>query len=77
MSWKCVVCGELDGRKGVVVNAVCHHCGKPLCIKHQVVLQDPAFGHDRENPRATAVHCKECWRKYHKVTSRQRKQRKS
>lgn len=76
MSWKCAVCGELDGRKNAVVNAVCHHCGKPLCAKHQVVLRDPAFGHDQENPPVWAVHCKECGRKHHRLAPRRRKGRK-
>jgi hypothetical protein len=76
MSWKCAVCGELDGRNKAVVNGVCHHCGKPLCTKHQVIVRDPDFGHDKENPRVRAVHCKECRKKHHRLALRQRKQSK-
>jgi hypothetical protein len=77
MTWKCAVCGEVDGRKNIVVNAVCHHCGKPLCEKHQVIVQDRDFGHDDDNPRVWAVHCKECRRKHHRLARIQRKRRNS
>lgn len=70
MFWKCAVCGALDDQKDTLVNAVCHHCGKPLCQQHQVRLVDPRFGNDSENPQPTAVHCTDCKRKYHQMGCR-------
>lgn len=77
MSWKCAVCGAVDGRDKAVVNAVCHHCGKPLCDKHQIVVRDSAFGHEDDDPPVWAIHCKDCGHRYHKVAPRTRRERKS
>lgn len=66
MTWKCGVCGTMDGQKNNPVDSVCHHCGKPLCARHQVVIVDRRFGFDRENSRPRAVHCRECKLKHHR-----------
>ncbi len=76
MAWKCAVCGEVDGRNKADVKAVCHHCGKPLCSQHQVVILDPDFGHEADDPLVWAIHCKACGRKHHWLAPRQRKGRK-
>jgi hypothetical protein len=59
MTWKCAICGETDGVNGGIVNAVCHHCGRLLCRRHQIIIRDPAFSRDK-GFRASAVHCPNC-----------------
>ena len=76
MSWKCAVCGAQEGEGDTLINGICHHCGKPLCQEHQIVLLDSVFGHDKENPRAEAIHCADCRRKYHRFVFGLRKRRK-
>jgi thymidine kinase len=44
------------------VNAVCHHCGKPLCQVHRLLLADEAFSRDDSGYLPTACHCSECRR---------------
>lgn len=54
----CASCGASQ-----MVNAVCHHCGRPLCNDKQfcrVELNDNAFA---DQPRA--VHCFDCARQFH------------
>ena len=38
MAWEC---GECNNRKDI--DAVCHHCGKPLCGEDQVWIADFVF----------------------------------
>ena len=73
MSWKCAVCGLVDGRGDTVVDAVCHHCGKPLCRKHQIELFDMAFSVTKVRERVWALHCAECRRSDHPLALRRKR----
>lgn len=47
MSWRCVDCGREEEDEGLWMIAVCHHCGKPVCVRsttrQRVSGPDPAF----------------------------------
>ncbi|MEV0675519.1 hypothetical protein AB0I60_03245 [Actinosynnema sp. NPDC050436] len=62
MAWECAECHTREGADEVFVDAVCHHCGKPLCHHDRVSVVDDAFG---EEDRQVAVHCKECKQRHH------------
>jgi hypothetical protein len=72
MAWKCVECVHAadggDGRSSAV-DAVCVHCGKPLCGQHKFEIVDEAFVLDPELGAKDnrAVHCEECRSRYHSV----------
>jgi hypothetical protein len=69
MAWECGECSGVDGKEGVTIKAICHHCGKPLCQKHQVIIVDDAFsGSAKEGARA--IHCDECRKVYHPKAAR-------
>lgn len=60
MPWRCAECGRAEQGRKVVINAVCHHCGKALCREHQRHVLDEAFhGHSGSAP-SSAIHCQEC-----------------
>jgi hypothetical protein len=66
MAWECAECI----RNGMT--AVCHHCGKPLCEEHEVVLTDDALAEYDPAPAELkrtlpddAVHCEDCQKQYH------------
>jgi hypothetical protein len=61
--WECSECGESSSP----VEAVCHHCGKPLCPNHLSVRHDPAFGAVK-GEQVWAVHCAGCRSKHHQRT---------
>ena len=45
---------NLNGEKkeiDVKISVRCHHCGKPLCQKHRILISDDAFGLDEEKVR--------------------------
>lgn len=44
---------EIEEREDgeVVVTARCHHCGKPLCQEHRILILDDAFSVDEEKVR--------------------------
>ncbi|MGW3996089.1 hypothetical protein [Amycolatopsis sp. NPDC004772] len=75
MAWKCSDCdAEEDSAGKVVVDAVCHHCGKPLCRLHQQAVLDDAFAVDTSAAMDSiglipvdriAVHCESCRRDHH------------
>ncbi|HET6289346.1 MAG TPA: hypothetical protein VFG15_21680 [Amycolatopsis sp.] len=71
MAWECGDCNAReDEEKGVAVDAVCHHCGKPLCREHQVIVGiDEAFAAPPEvlpiPGNRSAVHCDTCNRTHH------------
>ncbi|MFJ1762957.1 hypothetical protein ACIOD2_21780 [Amycolatopsis sp. NPDC088138] len=71
MAWECSDCNAReDEKEKVVVDAVCHHCGKPLCRDHQVIVgQDEAFAPAAPEEPAlrdrSAVHCESCRRTHH------------
>lgn len=61
MTWECAECHRAEG-KGVRIDAVCHHCGKPLCRDdRKLVPADSVFS----EPAADAVHCRSCKSEYH------------
>lgn len=53
-----LVCGICQREKGV--DALCHHCSKPLCAEHRILWPDNAFD---GNPGA--IHCLDCLLKHH------------
>ena len=65
---ECGECTAVNGRwvEGTTqmarVDAVCHHCGKPLCHDHQVFLADEAFSLEKSADPPTACHCSACRR---------------
>ena len=58
MTWEC------DCRQQEMF-AVCHHCGKPLCKAHGVVIADDDFSTADPPFVREAVHCLGCKDKYH------------
>ncbi|ALG08421.1 hypothetical protein [Kibdelosporangium phytohabitans] len=73
MSWKCGECNARENKdEDVVVDAVCHHCGKPLCRKDQrTVAVDEAFADTEFDTGGSreAVHCDTCRKTYHPRTT--------
>lgn len=65
MIWECGNCGQSESRQ-LIVNAVCHHCGAPLCREDQYVLVDSAFSGPLADRRA--VHCRSCRDEYHPLS---------
>jgi hypothetical protein len=65
MGWECAECN--DHRAETV--AVCHHCGKPLCVKDLVVVFDDAFAAVPKKATGQAAHCRKCRREYHYLWS--------
>lgn len=61
-SLECGVCASFTK-----IEAVCHHCGKPLCDECRRDVEDWVFGE-----LVIAVHCNDCQRKYHAVFPWQR-----
>lgn len=53
-----LVCGICQRQKGV--DALCHHCSKPLCEEHRIPWRDKTFA---DNP--LAIHCLDCLLQYH------------
>ncbi|WP_290054904.1 hypothetical protein [Amycolatopsis solani] len=53
----------------MVIDAVCHHCGKRLCRQHQLAVVDDAFAAtDSDGLIPTdriAIHCESCRRAHH------------
>jgi hypothetical protein len=60
--WECGHCGAKEGRggQGVRIDAVCHHCGKPLCPDHRHLMVDQGFSVDGVEASPEAVHCSVC-----------------
>jgi hypothetical protein len=75
MTWKCVDCNTVENQdpafgparaeEHVVVDAVCHHCGRPICRKNRFLIADEAFAATPGTPPAMSFHCKECYRRHH------------
>jgi hypothetical protein len=61
MAWECAECNTPDRK----IDAVCHHCGKPLCRADRIVIIDDAFASTRAQRGPAAVHCRACRRRYH------------
>jgi hypothetical protein len=65
MALECANCGSTEN-----VDAVCHHCGKPLCgdlENCRCEIEDSAFGSTPVSP-VVAFHCRECWQVHHPGT---------
>jgi hypothetical protein len=74
MAWECNDCDAREDSDGkVVVDAVCHHCGKPLCRSHQLAVLDDAFAVTESDGLIPvdriAVHCESCRRAHHPRTT--------
>lgn len=67
MIWECGNCSQSESRE-LVVNAVCHHCGTPLCREDQYLVVDRAFSGSLADRRA--VHCRPCRDEYHQWSIR-------
>jgi len=66
MALECASCGSTES-----VDAVCHHCGKPVCGNREncrFEIQDSAFGSMLVGSSVVAVHCRECWQAFHPGT---------
>jgi len=61
MAWECAECNS----PGSKIDAVCHHCGKPLCRDDRVVILDNAFASVAGQRGPAAVHCRSCRSEYH------------
>jgi hypothetical protein len=62
--WECGDCSQPETRTRRV-DAVCHHCGIPLCREHQRRLLDPAFSGALIGKGLWAVHCADCRTRHH------------
>jgi hypothetical protein len=68
MTWECAECDVAERRdtdRTSRIDGVCHHCGKPLCRKDQVLIADDAFAAAPGEASQEAVHCQECSRLRH------------
>jgi hypothetical protein len=66
MAWECAECNSPEERDSPI-DAVCHHCGKPLCRGDRVVVADRAFSGVAGAMGRTAIHCRACKRRHHAV----------
>jgi hypothetical protein len=66
MIWECGVCSQPESRQ-LIIDAVCHHCGTPLCREHQYRPWDSAFSGPIASDDRRAVHCRDCRDRYHPV----------
>jgi hypothetical protein len=65
VTFECAECNVEDGQNRI--DGVCHHCGKPLCRKDQVLIADDAFAASPDGASRVAVHCQTCRRQHHKA----------
>ena len=72
VAWECAECHRREEEDQIRINAVCHHCGKPLCRDDRVLIADIAFATAPGETRQEAVHCKACKRLYHMTDLRLR-----
>jgi hypothetical protein len=66
VTWECAECHAPEDQ-GTRIDAVCHHCGKPLCRDDRVLIPDLAFAASAGKVGAEAVHCQPCKRRHHNV----------
>lgn len=59
MAWECAECLR------EAMAAVCHHCGKPLCKEHAVIVADDALSDHKGPLNDHAVHCEDCQKQHH------------
>jgi len=72
VSWECAECHGREGEDRIWIDAVCHHCGKPLCRDDRVLIADAAFAPGPGEAPQETVHCKACKRRYHMTDLRLR-----
>jgi hypothetical protein len=61
MTWKCADCNAVETEQhGTSIDAVCHHCGKPLCAEDRIWIADGAFHAELRAALPAAAHCKGC-----------------
>ena len=65
MTLECAVCNTPDGKDGKALDAVCHHCGKPLCQEHRVLILDEQFANRGVPVPRAAYHCSACRQAHH------------
>lgn len=64
MAWECAECNARERTRNAI-DAVCHHCGKPLCREHRIEIADLAFAGVSEPISQVAIHCQKCKHQYH------------
>jgi hypothetical protein len=66
MVWECAECNSRETENGEIhINAVCHHCGKPLCQTDRTQIIDSAFSSEYGAAGRVAFHCKPCRQLHH------------
>lgn len=65
MPWECGDCRRVEKKPEIIIDAVCHHCGKPLCQEHRKEIVDDAFSNCAGPVSQVAYHCDECLRTHH------------
>jgi len=64
MAWECSDCGREEERGSKIT--VCHHCGRPVCNLHRVMVPDDAFNSSPGQIVTNfAIHCPGCWSAFH------------
>jgi hypothetical protein len=63
VAWECAECNVKESADWKI-DAICHHCGKPLCRDDRVEIADNAFS-SAGSAGPTAVHCRACKRRNH------------
>lgn len=66
MPWECGECNVREDSR-TRIDAICHHCGKPLCHGDQVRIPDPAFADEPGPIGRDAVHCRPCMQRHHGI----------
>ena len=74
MPWECGECNAKENKK-TRVDAVCHHCGKPLCRDDRVLIADFVFASESGAIGREAVHCRPCRRQHHPTDVSLRRER--
>ena len=70
MTWDCAECQAAEGQRTsdgqpILIDSVCHHCGKLLCRPDRRVFADAAFDPAGGEADQAAVHCQACSRQHH------------
>ncbi len=66
MSWECAVCNTREDQHNRI-DAVCHHCGKPLCRGDRMEIADYMFTNAPGRIGQAAWHCKQCKDEHHRT----------
>ncbi len=62
---ECAVCGAHEGQNEKVLDVCCHHCGRPLCDDHRILVLDEQFANRPAPMPRTAFHCPDCRDAHH------------